>query len=105
MQTPFHRRVPLGRTFPRRGLGFDFNWNALGQTLEQAPALLGGVAQVVKAANTPGVPYSAAGYPTYSNPYQQTGPGFTAQVGASSGTYIMVALVVAGLAFVMLGRK
>jgi len=114
MQPIFFRRgfrpvapVKFRRSFPRRGLGEDgFDWGQFGQKiLQTSPELLGGVAQVIKAANTPGIPYSAAGYPMYPSAYQTTGSGISAQVGASSGTYIVIALVVAGTAFLMLGRR
>ena len=101
--------VKRRRTFPRRGLGQDdggFDVSTFSeQILPSLPGILGGVAQVVKAENTPGLPYSAAGYPMYTTASGQTAlPGLTATVGASSGTYIVLGLVVLA-AFAFMGRR
>ena len=103
------------RRFPRRGLGqdttdttdtydsgFDEGYQAAanvqqGPTFSQsllaaAPSLLQGVAQVTKAANTPGIAYTGVGTSSGT-----TTPGFTVSAGASSGLYVLGALIVLGV--------
>lgn len=82
-------------TFPRRGLGQQSGeLTAYEASLAATPAILGGVAQVVGAANQP----------TY-NPYAATGTGLTATVGGSSTWIVVGVLIVAGIAAFAMSRR
>lgn len=103
---PFQMR--MRRAFPhRRGMGQDnggdgFSWGGL---LQQTPQILQSVAQVVKASNTPGIPYSAVGYPQIPTTAAGYAPGFSVSAGASSGPLIIGVLVVAGIIGVAIALK
>ncbi len=82
--------------FPRRGLG-DATQD-LTDALAAAPSILTGVAQVVKAEDTPGVAYSGVGFPAgYSASSTGVGTGLSATVGGSSSMLLLV-MVVLGIA-------
>ena len=79
--------VRTRRLFPHRGLG-DATQD-LAMSLQAAPSILGGVAQVVGAANNP--------YGAYS-PYGVAAPGVSANVSGSSAWIALAVLAVIGIA-------
>jgi hypothetical protein len=60
--------------------------------LQSTPAILQGIAQVTKAANTPGIAYSGVGVPTTAT----TGPGVS--LTGSSGWVVLIVSAVIGIA-------
>ena len=111
VMTPTRPKVLFARrrAFPRRGLGdddgggFDVG-SALQESLAAAPSILGGIAQVVKATQTPNVQYVNSAGQILNSAGQVVGVTATATVGASSGTYVVLALAV-GAALLLMGRK
>lgn len=81
---------PSVTRFPKRGMG-DATDIAMG--LEQStPAILQGIAQVTKAANTPGIAYTGVGFPAAGT----TGPGIS--LSGSSGLILLGVLALIGVA-------
>ena len=99
---PVTRMVRVRLPFPRKaGLGDDgdggetYDASQLAQSgIAEAPSLLQGVAQLVKASNTPGIPYSGVGLAvpeTTSSVIAGSSTGLTSS-GSSLGLLLLLGL-------------
>ena len=101
------RKVTLTRRggFPRFGLGDDdgsFNLSSFANTALQAtPSILTGVAQVVKAQNTPGQPYSGV-IGTTGSTYA---PGVGVNLAGSNSMLTILGLLVAGVVVYSIAKR